>query len=248
MATEKLDIVQTIKDGCNLGLKNFFPFLMTVILYVITVWIPYLNVGTTIGLYKSIIALGRGEKIDPVSIFAKENFKPMSGFFLLLGLQGLGTLVAFCFMFIPGIVLGIAWGFAMYFFLDKKISPVKALQLSFDATYGNKWRIFFTGLLCGLILAVVGGLLVLIPKVGIVLYVIAVIVWCVLYYAIFGVMYDFFSKKADNLIEEHHRNHPHGRCCHGEDPVAEAAETVEEAVEEIVDTVEDVLDDVKTEA
>lgn len=241
MATEKLDIVQTIKDGCNLGLKNFFPFLLTVILYVITVWIPYLNVGTTIGLYKSIIALGRGEKIDPVSIFAKENFKPMSGFFLLLGLQGLGTIVAFCFMFIPGIVLGIAWGFAMYFFLDKKISPLKALGLSYDATLGNKWRIFFTGLLCGLILAVVGGLLMLIPRVGIVLYVIAIIVWCVLYYAVFGVMYDFFSKKADAILAERHSHfHGHGPCCPDDAPAAE---------EPVVDEPEvDPFADVKTEA
>ena len=216
------------------------PFLLTVILYVITVWIPYLNVGTTIGLYKSIIALGRGEKIDPVSIFDKANFKPMSGFFLLLGLQMLGTLLAFCFMFIPGIVLGIAWGFAMYLFLDKKISPVKALQLSFDATYGNKWRIFFTGLLCGLILAVVGGLLMLIPKVGIVLYVIATILWCVLYYAVFGVMYDFFSKRADAIIAERHSHfHGHGPCC-AEAPVAE---------EPVVDEPEvDPFADVKTEA
>ena len=54
MATEKLDIMQTIKDGVQYGLKNFFPLLLMVLLYVVTVWIPYLNVGTTIGFYKAI--------------------------------------------------------------------------------------------------------------------------------------------------------------------------------------------------
>ena len=32
MATEKLDIMQTIKDGVRYGLKNFFPLLLNRIL------------------------------------------------------------------------------------------------------------------------------------------------------------------------------------------------------------------------
>ena len=246
MATEKLDIMQTIKDGVRYGLKNFFPLILMVILYFVTVWIPYLNVGTTIGLYKAVIGIGRGETIDPTSIFAKENFRNLSGFFLLLGLLYIGTMVAFLFMFIPGIVMGIAWGFAIYFFLDKKVSPLKSLQLSYDSTYGNKWRIFAVGFLMSLAICIVCGLLGAIPKAGVVLAVLAAIVCSAICVAIDGVMYNFFSKKADAIIAERH--HHHGRCCHGEDPVADAAETVEEAVEEIVDTVEDALDDVKTEA
>ena len=65
MATEKLDIMQTIKDGVQYGLKNFFPLLLMVILYVVTVWIPYLNVGTTIGFYKAIISI-QGEEMDRI--------------------------------------------------------------------------------------------------------------------------------------------------------------------------------------
>lgn len=240
MATEKLDITQTIKDGVNLGLKNFVPFLLTVLLYVITIWIPYLNVGTTIGLYKTIIALGRGEKIDPVAIFNKENFKPMGGFFLLSGLLLIGTLVAFCFMIIPGYVMGIAWCFAIFFFLDKKIPAVKAMQLSYDVTMGNKWRIFFVCLICVIVFSIVISLLALIPKVGIVLVVIASILWCVIYYAIFGVMYDFFSKKADALFAERHCCHPRPGFPFGEPaPVAEPAPDAEK---------EDPFADVKTEA
>ena len=93
MATEKLDIMETIKEGVRYGLKNFLPLLVMVILYALTIWIPYLNVGTTIGLYKAVIAVGRGEKLDPTSIFAKENFKGLSGFFLLLGLLYMGITV-----------------------------------------------------------------------------------------------------------------------------------------------------------
>ena len=201
MATEKLDIMQTIKDGVRYGLKNFFPLLLMIILYIVTVWIPYLNVGTTICLYKAVIGIGRGETIDPTSIFAKENFHNLSGFFLLLGLLYIGTVVAMMFMLIPGIVMGIAWGFAIYFFLDKKVSPLKALRLSYDTTFGNKWRIFFLGLICSLAIGIICGIFAAIPKVGVVLCVIATLLCTAIMVAIEGVMYDFFSKKADKILE-----------------------------------------------
>ena len=201
MATEKLDIMQTIKDGVRYGLKNFFPLLLMIILYMVTVWIPYLNVGTTICLYKAVIGIGRGETIDPTSIFAKENFHNLSGFFLLLGLLYIGTVVAMMFMLIPGIVMGIAWGFAIYFFLDKKVSPLKALRLSYDTTFGNKWRIFFLGLICSLAIGIICGIFAAIPKVGVVLCVIATLLCTAIMVAIEGVMYDFFSKKADKILE-----------------------------------------------
>lgn len=200
MASEKLDIMQTIQDGVRYGLKNFVPLLLMVLLYVVTVWIPYLNVGTTIGLYKAVIGIGRGETIDPTAIFAKENFKNLSGFFLLLGLVYIGTIAACCFMFIPGIVLGIAWGFAIYFFLDKNVSPLKSLQLSYDTTFGNKWRIFAVEIIATILVLIICCILAAIPKAGVVLAVLAAIVCSAIIVAIEGVMYDFFSKKADAIL------------------------------------------------
>jgi len=202
MATEKLDIMQTIKDGVRYGLQNFFPLLLMVILYVVTVWIPYLNVGTTIGLYKAIIGIGRGETIDPTAIFDKDNFKNLSGFFLLLGLLYIGIVVAAFFMFVPAIVMSVAWGFAVYFFIDKKVSPLKSLQLSYDSTFGNKWRIFFTEFLCAILIGLICGILGVIPKVGPVLAGVASVLCAAIMVAIEGVMYDFFSKKADKILAE----------------------------------------------
>lgn len=202
MATEKLDIMQTIREGILYGLKNFFPLLLMVILYAVTVWIPYINIGTTIGLYKAVIGIGRGETIDPTAIFSKDNFKNLSGFFLLLGLLYMGITVACFFMLIPGLVMSIAWGFAVYFFLDKKVSPLKSLQLSYDSTFGNKWRIFLVGLLCGLLICVICGILTAIPKVGMVLCGVAAILFCAIMVAVEGVMYDFFSKKADEILSK----------------------------------------------
>ena len=220
MATEKLDIMQTLRDGVRYGLKNFFPLLLMVILYVVTVWIPYLNGGTTIGLYKAVIGVGRGETIDPTAIFAKENFKDLSGFFLLLGLLYIGIVTACFFLFIPAIVMSIAWGFAMYFFLDKKVSPLKALRLSYDTTYGNKWRIFFVTFLCSILMSIIACVLAFVPKAGVVLVVVAMFICTAILVAIEGVMYDFFSKKADAVLAE--KPFGHGRCCHDENPAPES--------------------------
>lgn len=210
MATEKLDIMQTIREGILYGLKNFFPLLLMVILYAVTVWIPYINIGTTIGLYKAVIGIGRGETIDPTAIFAKDNFKNLSGFFLLLGLLYMGITVACFFMLIPGLVMSIAWGFAVYFFLDKKVSPLKSLQLSYDSTFGNKWRIFLVGLLCGLLICVICGILTAIPKVGMVLCGVAAILFCAIMVAVEGVMYNFFSKKADEILSKKEKEEQEG--------------------------------------
>jgi len=229
MVTEKLDIMKTIKEGVQYGLKNFVPLLLMVILYVLTIWIPYLNVGTTIGVYKAVIGVGRGQVINPLSIFNKEHFENLSKFFLLLTLLVGGMLVAALFMIIPLFVISIAWGFAIYFLIDKKVSPLKALGLSYDATLGNKWRIFFTTLIFSVIVSIVEGILGQIPKVGTVLTVIVSILQGVFMVGIYGVMYDFFSKKADLILAEK------GGCCHARAPFdafeAEEAPAAEEAAE-----------------
>ena len=225
MTTEKLDIMKTIREGAHYGLKNFFPLLLLVILYVLTCWIPYLNVGTTIGVYKAIIGIGRGETVDPVSIFNKDNFKNLGNFFLLLGFVTVGTVAAAAFMFFPALVISIAWSFAMYFLIDKHVSPLKALLLSYDSTFGNKWRIFFLCIICSIIICAVCGIMMLIPKVGPVLVVIVVILSMAIMTAIDGVMYNFFSEKADAIMAE--RRAKYCECAAPAAPAEEAAEEPE---------------------
>ena len=200
MITEKLDIMGTIREGIRYGFKNFLPLLLMVVLYILTIWIPYLNVGTTIGLYKAVIGIGRGETIDPVAIFDKDNFKNLGGFFLLKGLVAVGTIAAAFFMLFPALVISIAWSFAVFFLIDKKVSPLKALSLSYDSTYGNKWRIFFTGLLCAFLIGLVSGILGAIPKIGPALSIIVSLLSGAIMVAVEGVMYNYFSQKADLLI------------------------------------------------
>jgi hypothetical protein len=197
----KINVMDTIKDGFQLAIKNVLALLLLVILYVITVWIPYLNVGTTVGLYKAVIAMSRGEVVDPMSIFDKENFKFFGNFFLLMGLLSMGITAATAFMFVPGIILSIAWSLAFYLLIDKKVSPLKSLTTSYDVTLGEKWRIFFIDLLVGIIIGVVCGLFTLIPKVGFVFVALTVIVGCAYAVAVEALMYRHFADKYEAMKE-----------------------------------------------
>ena len=197
----KINVMETIKDGFQLAIKNVLSLILLVILYVLTVWIPYLNVGTTIGLYKAVIAMSRGEVVDPVSIFDKENFKFFGNFFLLMGLLSMGITAACAFLFIPGIILSIAWGLAFYLLIDKGTSPLKSLTASYDVTHGEKWRIFAIDLLVGLIIGLLCGIFTLIPKVGFVFVILIVIVGCAYAVAVEALMYRHFADKYDAMKE-----------------------------------------------
>ena len=136
-----------------------------------------------------------------MSIFDKEHFKFFGNMFLLLGFQTVGITAATAFMFVPGIILSLAWGFAMYLLIDKGVSPLKALTASYDITLGEKWRIFFITLLVGLLLGLVSGLLTLIPKVGFVLMILVVILGCAFAVAVEALMYRHFADKYDAMKE-----------------------------------------------
>ena len=191
---EKLNFKQTLVDAFKLGLANIVNLLLTALLWVITVWIPYLNVGTTIGFYKAIIALSKGEEIKPTAIFSKENYKGLGDFFLLFGLQTAGTLAAAMLFIAP--IVAIAWGFAFYFLIDKKVSPLKALGLSYDTTCGEKWTIFFLYIVFSIILSVVTSILALIPYVGVVLVIAAMIAFVACMMGLQAVLYKHFSAKV----------------------------------------------------
>lgn len=47
MEVKKLDFGETLKDSVAIGVKNAPSVIAAVALWLITIWIPYLNVGTT---------------------------------------------------------------------------------------------------------------------------------------------------------------------------------------------------------
>ena len=140
-----------LTEGIPLGIKNFVTIFGATILWLLTFWIPYLNVGTTIAISTMPMAIADNESPEgPTYIFDSKYRKYMGEFFILMGLMYMAIWTAYCFLIIPGIVIGLAWSQALYLLFDKKLNPIDALKESNEKTYGHKWTLFFVGLVYGL--------------------------------------------------------------------------------------------------
>ena len=139
----ELTLVSIIQNGIQRGIKYLVPVFVNSILWILTIWIPYLNVGTTIGLTIGIIAkMSRDETVEMTEIFKPEYRRNMGEYFLVMGFIMAGVLAGMLFLYIPGIVIGIAWMLAPLFVIDKSMTPIDAISKSNNVTYGKKWIIF----------------------------------------------------------------------------------------------------------
>jgi uncharacterized membrane protein len=149
---EQLTVGSIVSNGLSKGLKNVVSIAVNLVLWALTVWIPYLNVGTTIGLVVGLTAkAGRNEAISPTEIFNPVYRKRMGEFFLVSGLLMLGELAGIVLLVIPGIVIAIAWSLGYLLVVDKEMNPTEGISRSNSLTYGKKWRIFFGYLVLGIV-------------------------------------------------------------------------------------------------
>jgi predicted membrane metal-binding protein len=170
VAAKKLAVIDTIKDGLTIGIKNIGPILVNVLLWLVTIWIPYLNVGTTIGLMIGIVTkASKGEGIPMTEVFDPKYRKYMGEYFLTSGLVGMGVGVGVIFGIIPGIVISLAWCMAILLVVDKGKNPTEALVLSNNCTYGYKWKMFGIYFLVMVAFSIVSFIFKLIPILGIIL-------------------------------------------------------------------------------
>ncbi len=163
---QKITFQGVLSEGFALGLKNVVPLILTYLLWIITIWIPYINVGTTIAISTIPLELSRGAIINPTFIFEAKYRQFMGEYLILIALMMMATIVAALFFIIPAIVIGIAWSLAVLLLLDRKISPLEAIMESNKLTYGYKWTIFLVGFVVAIISIVLNLILGLIPVVG----------------------------------------------------------------------------------
>lgn len=156
---KKLDFAETLKDALTIGVKNAPSIIAAVALWVVTIWIPYLNVGTTIAITLLPVELAKGNVINPLGIFDSKYRRNMGEFLLTAALLIMGVYAAMVFLLIPGIVLALSWSLAYYYLLEKGKNPIEALRASNTATYGNKWTMFFINFVFGLAALIVTWLL-----------------------------------------------------------------------------------------
>lgn len=155
----ELSVQGIITEGVKLGLKNFFSLVGAYILWILTIWIPYINVGTTIGLISIVLSMSKGKVISPTEIFDARYRRYMGEFFLLMSFLYIGVIFGLLFVVIPGIVIALAWSQAIYLLLDKGMGPMEALKMSNKITYGKKWTIFFGILVLTVVLLIFDAVL-----------------------------------------------------------------------------------------
>ena len=125
MEVKKLDFGETLKDSVAIGVKNAPSVIAAVALWLITIWIPYLNVGTTIAITLLPTQLAKGEIVNPLGIFDSKYRRYMGEFFITMGLMVFPIFIGVLFMVIPGIVLSIAWTLSYYFLIEKGKNPIQ---------------------------------------------------------------------------------------------------------------------------
>ena len=147
---KKITVTGVLSEGIGLGIKNAASMLGATVLWLLTIWIPYLNVGTSIAMTTIPIELSKGKVISPLFIFDGKYRKFMGEYFTLIGLMYLAIIPALFFMLIPGIIISIGWSPAVYILLDKGVAPGEAMIRSNKATYGYKWTIFGVSFILGI--------------------------------------------------------------------------------------------------
>ena len=125
---KKLNVMATIKDGFAIALVNYVSLILTVVLYVLTIWIPYLNVGTTIAMASLPAEMAKGAVVNPLFIFDGKYRKNMGEFFILMTLMYGAIGIGYLFGGIPAIVLSVAWSLATVLFIDKDMNALEALR------------------------------------------------------------------------------------------------------------------------
>ena len=145
--SSEFSVVSILTEGIPLGIKNFVTIFGAAILWLLTFWIPYLNVGTTIAVSTMPMAIADNESPEgPTYIFDSKYRKYMGEYFILMGLMYMAIWTASVFLIIPGIVISLAWSQALYLLFDKQLNPIDALKESNEKTCGHKWTLFFVGL------------------------------------------------------------------------------------------------------
>lgn len=166
MENKKLDIALTLADAFRTGIKNIPSVLGTYILWVLTIWIPYINIGTTIALSMMPLKMADGGIVNPLYIFESKYRKYMGEYLLTCCLMTMAIVLATLFMIVPGIVLSVSWSLALLFLIGRDLNPLQAMRASNNATQGSKWSIFFVQILLAIIILAITYLILLIPVIS----------------------------------------------------------------------------------
>jgi len=183
-----LTVKNIFSNSFTIAQNNIAVIFWASILWGLTIWIPYLNVGTTIGMWALVIGLSKKDTtFSATSIFNAEYRKHMGEIFLLLGFIALGVSMGYVFFIVPGLVISLAWSQAIYLLIDKNLTPLQAIKASNDITYGEKMTMFLGYASIMLVLGVIIGLITTILLVSELYFIASIFNFCA-YILAFSVM------------------------------------------------------------
>ena len=193
----KVQLSVIFSEGFANGMKNLPSLLGALVLWILTIWIPYVNVGTTIAICTLPILMSKGVVFSPLDIFNKKYYRFMGEFFLTSGLRSIGVMLGSFFLFVPGLVISIAWSLSIYLVLDKGLNAAEALRVSNKLTYGNKWTLFAVPLIMGVGVAILASIFSLIPFIGWLLNLCLMVAFVALYLGCDASIYGTLSKNVE---------------------------------------------------
>lgn len=125
-----------------------------------------LQLIVSLGLIKVLLAIYNGAKPKYGMLFDEAN--KIGRYFIASLLYGLIVMAGLLLFIVPGIIWGLKYQFYTYFIVEKNAGIWESMQLSGQATQGNKWTLlglgivlFIINLLGAMLLGV--GLLVTVP-------------------------------------------------------------------------------------
>ena len=191
-----ISFVDVIKSSLKIANKYKIKVILSYLLWLITFWIPYLNIGTTIGLKKMILKMSNDDFFSPIDIFNSEHRKNIDTFLILWFISSNIIIIAsVVFLFFPGYVMYFALSQIYLLFVDKNLGAMESIKESYRITYGEKWQILFSKLLGNIGLYLAGSLII-----G--------IIFSILYFPIYGALNSAEEKhwewvrNGENLVYE----------------------------------------------
>ena len=146
----------TFSEAFSTGLRNSLSLFATLLLFILTCWVPYINIGTFIAIKALPAYWASNSSFSPFSIYDSKYRKLIGDYVILAAIRGGALAVCLSFLVIPAIVMSLAWGLSDLFCIYKGKSFLDSLRASNQATYGHKWKIvgiYFVFILAYMIVA-----------------------------------------------------------------------------------------------
>ena len=88
-----LTIRNIMINTISIAKANFLSIILISLIWILTIWIPYINVGTTLAMWGFCITIAKNEKFDVSDLFASKYRKYIGEFFLLTAFLFFGSTI-----------------------------------------------------------------------------------------------------------------------------------------------------------